>query len=132
MPAVGIKSLIDGTVLAKDAWTPEVGVVVPAGTVVSRDVVKRLAAAGIMKAEVTEESHGLASMLPDGAAKPAATGESDVTESKRKPFAADTTQVQANLIRVARMFHEFRDDPLMRELCRLAIKCAQERLIRVQ
>ncbi len=34
---------------------------------------------------------------------------------------------QERLIRIAHMFGEHREDRLMRELCRLAIKCAQER-----
>lgn len=41
----------------------------------------------------------------------------------------DTARVQRDLLRVAHMFGEYRDDVLMRELCRLAIKCTQERLI---
>ena len=44
---------------------------------------------------------------------------------------ADTVVVQKRLVSLAHMFNEHRDNPLMRELCRLAIKCAQERLIRV-
>lgn len=38
--------------------------------------------------------------------------------------------VRTNLLRIARMFADFRDDAIMRELCRLAVTCAQERLIR--
>lgn len=50
---------------------------------------------------------------PDGAASP-----------------EDTVRVQKALLRVAHMFGEYRDDDIMRELCVLAIKAAQERLIR--
>lgn len=39
--------------------------------------------------------------------------------------------MERDLRRIAHMFSAYRDDPLMRELCRLAIKCTQERLIRV-
>ncbi len=42
----------------------------------------------------------------------------------------DDQAVRTNLLRIARMFAKFRDDAIMRELCRLAVKCAQERLIR--
>ena len=34
--------------------------------------------------------------------------------------------VDERLMRVGRMFGPHRDDPDMRELCRLAIKCVQE------
>lgn len=44
--------------------------------------------------------------------------------------AKSDTQVQRELLVIARMFVEYRDDPIMRELCRLAVKCAQERLIK--
>ncbi len=44
--------------------------------------------------------------------------------------ALENEAIQDSLIRIAHMFAEFRDDPLMRELCRLAIKSVQERLIR--
>lgn len=36
--------------------------------------------------------------------------------------------VNARLLRLAHMFDPHRDNPLMRELCRLAIKCAREGL----
>jgi hypothetical protein len=39
-------------------------------------------------------------------------------------------QVQRELLVIAHMFVEYRDDPIMRELCRLAVKCAQEGLIK--
>ncbi len=44
--------------------------------------------------------------------------------------ALENEAVQDSLLRIAHMFSQFRDDPIMRELCRLAIKTAQERLIR--
>ena len=34
------------------------------------------------------------------------------------------------LLRIAHMFAPYRDNDLMRELCRLAIKCAQEGIAR--
>ena len=42
----------------------------------------------------------------------------------------DGMSMERDLRRIAHMFSAHRDEPLMRELCRLAIKCAQERLIR--
>jgi flagellar biosynthesis regulator FlbT len=41
----------------------------------------------------------------------------------------DDQAVQRNLRRIAHMFAGFRDDEIMRELCRLAVKGARERLI---
>lgn len=38
-------------------------------------------------------------------------------------------QLQWALMTIGHMFVEHRDDPIMRDLCRLAVKCAQERLI---
>lgn len=37
-------------------------------------------------------------------------------------------RLNASLRRLAHMFDPYRDDPLMRDLCRLAIKCVQEGL----
>ncbi len=55
------------------------------------------------------------------------TGDSDDPDIKE---ALENEAMQENLLRVAHMFSEFREDPYMRELCRLAIKITQERLIR--
>ena len=50
----------------------------------------------------------------------------------RQQAAGDgVSQIDKDLARIARMFGDYRDDRLMRELCRLAVKCAQERLISV-
>ncbi len=38
--------------------------------------------------------------------------------------------LQEDLLRIGHMFIEFRDDPVMRRLARIAILSAQERLIR--
>lgn len=38
---------------------------------------------------------------------------------------------EEDLRRIARMFLPYRDDPLMRELCRLAVRAIQEGWIRV-
>lgn len=42
---------------------------------------------------------------------------------------ADTRVLRVKLVRLAQMFRPHRDSAGMRELCRLAIKCAQERWI---
>ena len=47
------------------------------------------------------------------------------------PLDKSDTQVQRELLLIARMFVEYRDDPIMRELCRLAVKCSQEKLIKL-
>ncbi|MCD8350999.1 MAG: hypothetical protein LUC93_10360 [Planctomycetaceae bacterium] len=47
-----------------------------------------------------------------------------------RPSTSYTPQTQKDLRRIAHMFSTHRDDPLMREICRLAIKCAQEGWIR--
>lgn len=38
----------------------------------------------------------------------------------------DNERVEKNLLRVANMFIPHRNDPVMRELCRLAVKCVRE------
>ncbi len=50
------------------------------------------------------------------------------TEIRRPP--ADTQEIERNLVRIAHMFAPHRDDALMRDICRLAVKCAQEGLTR--
>ena len=40
----------------------------------------------------------------------------------------DTVVMHERLAVLAHMFAQYRDDKIMRELCRLAIVCAQERL----
>ncbi len=46
--------------------------------------------------------------------------------------AKSDTRAQGDLMRLARMFVAYRDDPVMRELCRLAVKCAQEQWIKAE
>lgn len=50
--------------------------------------------------------------------------------SRVRPATSHTPQTQKDLRRIAHMFSAYRDDPVMREICRFAIKCAQERWIR--
>ncbi len=46
--------------------------------------------------------------------------------------AAAGTRAPDELMRIAHMFVGYRDDPVMRELCRLAVKCAQEQWIKTE
>ncbi len=43
---------------------------------------------------------------------------------------ADPQEIAKNLLRLAHMFVPHRDDALMRDICRLAVKCVQEGLAR--
>lgn len=56
-------------------------------------------------------------------AKPSGKGQAGDAES--------AASVEADLRRVARMFLPYRDDALMRELCRLAVRSVQEGWTRV-
>lgn len=135
MPAIATRNLMDGMILDQ-AVTVSGRELFPEGVQVDRDVVARLVSAGVVKVMVTEESYGLAALLVGSGlkAEPRA-GATRVLSSpgagESRPRPADTTRMQANLLRLAHMFNEHRADRLMRELCRLAIKCAQERLISV-
>lgn len=51
-------------------------------------------------------------------------GDTDMLFAAAKSARAPNTEERA-LLRVAHMFAPHRDDPLMRGLCRLAIRCAQ-------
>ncbi len=129
MPAVRTSAVIDGMVLQKDAAI-DGKTVLPAGTVLEKDTIRRLTAAGIHQVVVTEESYGLASMF----AEPLPPKTSAIPKRKmtqRKPVSEDSIVIQANLMRLAHMFEPYRDDALMRELLRLAIRSAQERRISV-
>ena len=53
----------------------------------------------------------------------------DAGGTGREPGPNDT-QVRQELMLIARMFAEYREDPVMREFCRLAVKCAQEGVIK--
>lgn len=48
------------------------------------------------------------------------------TPEERRRLEENNKRVEQELLRVAEMFSPHREDPLMRELCRLAVKCAQE------
>ncbi len=50
-------------------------------------------------------------------------------DEKTPEQAEPDSQIQLALMTIGHMFVEYRDDPIMRDLCRLAMKCAQERLI---
>ncbi len=57
-----------------------------------------------------------------------------MSEEDKPPEAPETPEeadprIQRDLMAIAHMFVEYRDDPIMRSLCKLAIKCAREQLI---
>ncbi len=129
MPAVRTSAVIDGMVLQKDAVI-DGKTVLPAGTVLEKHTIRQLAAAGIHQVAVTDESYGLASMF----AEPSPPKTSVIPKrrvTQQKPVSADSMAIQANLLRLAHMFEPYREDALMRELLRLAIRSAQERRISV-
>ncbi len=53
-----------------------------------------------------------------------------MAETDRPRPGADTQEIERELLRIARMFAPYRENALMRDLCRLAVKCAQEGLVR--
>ena len=110
-------------ILSKDATDDAGNVIVPAGTRVDRSIRNRLLMSRVRKVTVRGDTNVVES--PNGTRtiiRP------NPDEMPKKP---DTVVVQENLLRLAKMFQPYRDDELMRELCRLAIKCVQERLISV-
>lgn len=137
MQTVPVRSLVPGMVVAADVVDREGNRLLDAGAVVEAKTAARLASRGVTRVRVTAESHGLSTMVAqveeDGKGgtrfiekQPAA--ESEEASRFGKP---DTNIVHDRLLRLAHMFNDHRGDPLMRELCRLAIKCAQERLMSV-
>ena len=58
-------------------------------------------------------------------------------DERQRKRPGESTQIIAGegageeLLRIAHMFSPYRDNDLMRDLCRLAIKCAQEGIARV-
>ena len=117
MPLLRFGELSEGMVLAVPATDVAGNVVLPAGSVIDKAALNRLRQARIGGVNVVETGRGQA---PQGDAK-----------QQGVLLPPDTVVVQARLMKLARMFNEYREDPMMRELCRLAIKCAQERLISV-
>lgn len=139
MQTVPTRSLVPGMVVAADVVDREGNKLMDAGAVIEAKTAARLASRGVTRVRVTDESYGLSAMVAaveeDGRVE-GGTGriekqsaiEPEEVSRLSKP---DTSIVQERLLRLAHMFNEYRDDQLMRELCRLAIKCAQERLMSV-
>ena len=107
MPVLRTTALAEGMTLTMDAVDPSGNVILQEGTTLTAGHIHRLRGALVRKVAVRDI-------------------EPEVEESAK----SDTVIVQEQLLRLAHMFNPYRDVPLMRELCRLAIKCAQERLIR--
>lgn len=143
MPLVGVASLMDGMVLGKDVVDADRAVLIPAGSVLSRKHRAVLGSAGISSVEITEESAGLADLLLDSgldARRPEKSDGAPLREEEgagrpsggahpAKTASADAGLVQRRLEMLAHMFGEHKDDPIMRRLCRLAIKSVREGLI---
>lgn len=119
MPVVRAASLSDGMVLARDATDARGRLVAPAGTTITQDVRTRLFRARVQAVEVRDQ-----------AAEPGAPVSAGQKENEKGKGNSDSVIIQGHLVKIAHMFNDYRDDPLMRELCRLAIKCAKERLLR--
>lgn len=127
MPTMRTSMLTGGMVLARDALGPDGSVVLRAGAVVDDEILSILTERRVRQVEVTQDSFDRA--FPGASGEKPSPSDTGMMRPPEMAKAA-TSIVQARLVRIAHMFAEHRDDPLMRELCRLAIKCAQERLIR--
>lgn len=122
MREISLGDVQDGMILARDAVDPFGNQVLPVGTVINAQVRSRLKMGRVAKVFVSDSRRPTGvGIAPGGLAG----------ESEDDPSKSDSVIVQESLLRLARMFNEHRENPLMRELCRLAIKSAQERLIRV-
>lgn len=149
MPRIKVSELKDGMVLDSDVPGKDGKTLIPAGSVVSGKHQVVLKAAQVRYVDITDESAALAEMLYQEdydlavtarrtasgryhvvrAEPKASAGAADDADGKNDP--ADTVVVQRRLVMLASMFGEYRDDPVMRQLCRLAITCAKEGLIGV-
>jgi hypothetical protein len=54
-----------------------------------------------------------------------------MTDDEKSSEQSDA-HIQRELMTVAHMFVEYRDDPIMRNLCKLAMKCTREQLIKTK
>ena len=112
MPVMALDMLKEGLVLVRDVSTREGVLLAPAGTALGAKHIAGFSEAGIASVEVTAESMRARSQ----------------TASLSKP---SDEAIAARLQQLAKMFAEYKSDPIMREVCRLAIKCAKEGLIGV-
>lgn len=117
MTQIRITAMEDGMILSAAATDASGRVVLPAGTVIDNAARNKLLMARVRKV----------SIRPPATGRPRTDSPSAGTEAGDK---SDSVIMQEQLLRLAHMFEPFKEDPLMRELCRLAIRCAQERLIR--
>ena len=109
MPIMALDMLKEGLVLVRDVSTREGVLLAPAGTALGTKHIASFSEAGIAAVEVTAGSMRASS----------------ATTSIPKP---SDEAIAARLQQLAKMFAEYKSDPLMREVCRLAIKCAKEGL----
>lgn len=107
-------------VLARDVHDGAGRVVMRAGCAVDAAVRARLEKLNIRKVEIRDGDAGGA-----GRTAAVACGQDGNVDAGK----SDSIIIQGHLMKIAHMFNDHRNDPIMRELCRLAIKCAQERLI---
>ena len=122
MPMVPVSQLGDGMVLAQDVFDAGGALLFGSGIAITEKHRVLLAMRKIDKVRITEESYALSEL-----ANPAPNaGEGGSGHA----VAPDTAIIQNRLLRLAYMFNEHKNDPLMRELCRLAIKCTQEGIVR--
>ncbi len=144
-----LTELQDGVIVDDDVRSADGSILVARGTVLTASVRKKLRKANIVTIAVTVESAGLADLIAevDGERSPGKRSASRTTryaprdldgrpslsgrkesrsEEKTKKPASQTTLTQQRLLRVAVMFSDYKEDELMRELCRLAIRSAKE------
>ena len=114
MPVLSLGMLKEGLVLARDVVRRDGTVLAPAGTVLDMNHCINFAEEGYVSIEVTAESiHACEQLAP----------------AENPALSADAIAVR--LQQLAKLFAEHKSDPLMREICRLAIKCVKEGLIGV-
>ena len=122
MKLINCADLMNGMILAKDITDPEGRLILAAGSVINSMHREMFKVKNIAKINVTIESYEQAILE-----RTISDNTVDITDGAVPP---DTAIIQERLLRLARMFEEHKSDPLMRELCRLSIRCAQEGLIR--
>jgi predicted 2-oxoglutarate/Fe(II)-dependent dioxygenase YbiX len=122
LPILSLSALKDGMILSNDAVDAAGAIVLPEGTILDTASLARLREAGVTRAAVKGRT-----TLRRRIAK--ARAQSAAGKPNEKPDHADAA-VEDRLMRLAAMFARHRDDPLMRELLRIAILCAREGLVR--
>ncbi|MDR0362574.1 MAG: hypothetical protein LBJ46_07835 [Planctomycetota bacterium] len=118
MPILPIASVRTGMTLSSDATRPDGVVVVTAGTVIDGNNLSRMRDLGVEAVAVR-----------GGSSTRRARSQTRIHAAGKRP-ADDPAAVEDRLKRLAAMFSEHRQDPVMRELLRLAVLCAREGLVR--